>query len=287
MTAATRSRSVSGRTITWREAGSGPDLLVLLHAVGLSSAWWEDHLAALPADLLATTRVVALDLPGHGGSDAVDPVTLERIAAAVATFLVEERSAGRLDIVGVSMGGMVAQHLAATVEGVTGLVLVATAASFPDAARAVIRKRAADVRAEGAAGFAPRTVERWFAPDLLARDAPVVVRARDDLAALDAEQHARCWEAIAQLETRPLLSDVRCPAVVVAGGADTSVPLERAQELVAALPDGDLVIVEDGSHLFAFERTDWLRPMLARLEGPLDRSRVGSSTDDRTAEEPA
>jgi len=134
------------------------------------------------------------------------------------------------------------------------------------------------VRAEGAAAFAPRTIERWFAPDLLATDAPVVVRARADLAALDAEQHARCWEAIARLDTTGLLPGVRCPALVLAGAADVSVPVERAHELLAALPDGELDVVEGGSHMFAFERTDWLHPALARLQSRPPRD---ARADDR------
>lgn len=294
MTPARRSRTVRGRTISWREVGTGPDVVVLLHAVGLSSGWWESHLEVLPSALLDRTRVLAFDLPGHGASDALDPVAspvmLEALAAELAPVIIEAAqqtsTPGRVDIVGVSMGGMIAQHLAAHIDIVTGLVLVATAATFPDAARAAIRERAATVRAEGAAALAPRTIERWFAPALVATRAEVVMRAFGDLSGLDAETHARCWEAIAALDTTVLLADLRCSTVVLAGEADVSVPIGRAHELVAALRSAHLEIVEDGSHMFAFERTDWLHPALTALvaiPAPKDPVVESPGTNDEVA----
>ena len=274
MTWTRRSRVRDGRTLAWLEAGAGPDTLVLLHAVGLDGSWWMPHLDALLDAVRARTRVLAIDMPGHGGSDPLPEVTLEGIARELLDVVAP--GADQLDgtpsdregvrtVVGVSMGGMVAQHLASQSDAVDRLVLVATAASFPDAARAAIRARAAVAREEGAPALADQTIGRWFDPGLLTGAHPIVERARAELARLDAEQHARCWEAIAALDTRDALGAVRARSLVLAGEADTSVPLDRCRELADALPDADLEVVPSGAHLFAFERTDWLAPALERL----------------------
>ncbi len=59
-----RTVSVGGRTLAYREAGSGAPL-VLLHGIGNQSGSWVQQLESL-ADRF---RVIAWDAPGYGGSD--------------------------------------------------------------------------------------------------------------------------------------------------------------------------------------------------------------------------
>ncbi|MFC4942625.1 alpha/beta fold hydrolase [Pseudonocardia sp. GCM10023141] len=91
-------------------AGEGP-LVLFLHGLGATADVWQGAAALLPG------RWVAPDLPGHGGSAALDAYTFAAVAAAVADLV---DPAGTV-VVGHSFGGVVGLHLAA-VPGVRAVV---------------------------------------------------------------------------------------------------------------------------------------------------------------------
>lgn len=92
--------------------------IVFVHGTRLSRGMWRAQMD----DLRATYRVVAIDLPGHGGNAAL-PFTLQSAADEVARAI-ERAAGGRAVVVGLSLGGYVAMELAARrPELVRGLVL--------------------------------------------------------------------------------------------------------------------------------------------------------------------
>ena len=114
---------IDGRSLSYLDAGSGPTLL-LIHGLGGSWHSWAANLE----DLARDHRVLAVDLPGSGASDSA-PRTggLEPYAVALAE-LVRRLDCGPVVAVGHSLGGIVAQRLAARLGSqCVGLVLVAPA----------------------------------------------------------------------------------------------------------------------------------------------------------------
>lgn len=96
--------------------------LVLLHGWGMNSAVWQRVIKSLSAH----RRLYLVDLPGMGGSQTVLPYTLDRLAAAVAEVI-----PGVSDVMGWSLGGLVAQRIALDQpERVRRLVLVGTSPCF-------------------------------------------------------------------------------------------------------------------------------------------------------------
>jgi pimeloyl-ACP methyl ester carboxylesterase len=116
--------------ISPHRAGTGP-AVVLLHGLGATRRTW-DGLAAL------TTRfeLVSFDLPGHGETAAPDgPYEIEDLSDRLAAVLTEAGIA-RAHLVGSSLGGMIAQHFAATrPERVGRLVLCDTSPALSEGAR--------------------------------------------------------------------------------------------------------------------------------------------------------
>ncbi|MGB2711360.1 MAG: alpha/beta fold hydrolase, partial [Conexibacter sp.] len=100
---------VAGGTLAYERAGAGEPLL-LVHANGMSRAAWRPVLALLEPQ----RDVIAVDLPGHGGSGPVAP----HIAAAPAGFarifaaLLDELGIERAHVAGNSLGGWTALELA-------------------------------------------------------------------------------------------------------------------------------------------------------------------------------
>ena len=104
---AATSTDVDDSAIAWREAGEGETVL-LLHGLGGSRTAWRPQLEGLSA----AHRVVGWDLPGYGASAPLDgPLSLPALADAVVRLL-DALATDRAHVVGLSMGGMIAQHTA-------------------------------------------------------------------------------------------------------------------------------------------------------------------------------
>lgn len=224
--------------------------LVLLHPIGLDHSFWRGVIAALDGSF----DICAFDLTGHGGSAAcMDGVTIEDLAADLAATMRAD-GLGSAIVVGCSLGGMVAQALAiAAPDLAQGLVLANTNFIQTEAGRTAMRARADEAR-KGMAQIAPGTLDRWFTPDVVAANTQGVAHIRRVLLASDALSHARCWEAIGDLDLAAGLPAITVPALVVAGGDDRSIPLEKSRALAEALPQGALHVIAGAGHLTPFER---------------------------------
>jgi pimeloyl-ACP methyl ester carboxylesterase len=139
------------------EATGPPDgtPIVFLHGTRLTRAMWAAQLSALSDEF----RVVAIDLPGHGAC-ATEPFTLD--AAADAAVRAIEADGGRpAVVVGLSLGGYVAMHLAARRPDVVRGLVLSGASAEPVAWRALPYRGLAWVLERGAG---PRldALNRWF-----------------------------------------------------------------------------------------------------------------------------
>jgi 3-oxoadipate enol-lactonase len=219
---------------------SDASTLLFLHPVGLDRdcvAWLD-----LPP-------VRAVTFPGHGERSRARPgLTLADMADEIAGH-----HTGPFDVVGASLGGMVAMHLAlAHPDRVRSLVLACTT---PRGDAQVMDARADATEARGAAGMLDDTMTRWFTAGALERDpdAPPLAYARDRLLAMDAGALADTWRAIARHDVLDRLGEINVPVTCVAGRQDRSTPLPVMQDLAARLPDARLVEM-DAPHMAFLER---------------------------------
>jgi pimeloyl-ACP methyl ester carboxylesterase len=211
--------------------------IVLVHAFGSSRRAWEPQVRGLSD----RHRVLAIDLPGHGGREGpfTPPRAVESLRAAI------DEAGGTADVVGISGGAVVAlltclEHPAR----VSGLVLSGGLARTP----------------------------RWFAVQrAIARltPEPALVRlvrgmysgGRPEYAQPAAEDFRRCGKrtylaglrALAGLDLRPRLSRVEAPALVLCGARDrANIPLSR--ELADGIRTAELRIVPDATHLWNLQQ---------------------------------
>jgi pimeloyl-ACP methyl ester carboxylesterase len=93
------------------QGGEGPDLLLMLHGMGATGAVWSPMCEMASARWAG--RWIALDLPGHGGSGRQDSYAIGQCAATVARAVLPHLApAGRLVVLGHSLGGVIALALA-------------------------------------------------------------------------------------------------------------------------------------------------------------------------------
>lgn len=238
--------------------------VVLLHPVGLDLTYWGAVIAALRPDY----DVVACDLPGHGASPGTgEDWTLPRATEAVRAF-VRGLGADGVHLVGLSVGGMLAQSLALTDPAVVrSLTLIDTAAAFSDEGRAGMRARAATARSSGMQGVLASTIERWFTAQTAAERPDLIDRVSKTLLADDPLTHAAMWDMISELDLLDGLRHIDCPTLVLVGEHDQSSPVPAARQLRDGIARASLAVVANAAHLSPLERPDVVNAHLTDFLG--------------------
>ncbi|HLA80565.1 MAG TPA: alpha/beta hydrolase [Thermoleophilia bacterium] len=234
--------------------GGGPTVL-LLHPVGLDLTCWESQVRALAPGF----RVLRVDLRGHGRSAIpLPPYTLKGFAADVHSLLNQLRLAPA-HVIGLSLGGMVAQMLVLEYPSdVRSLVLADTTSTLaPEARRTMIERGEAATRG-GMASVIESTLGRWFTPGFMGCE--IVARCRERLLADDVQSWAATWRAISELDTEPRLREIRVPSLVIIGEVDLSVPVSRARVMADLIPGARLVVLPGAPHMAPLERPDLFIP---------------------------
>lgn len=241
---------VDGERFAWREAGRG-DPVVLLHGLGGSRISWEPQLA----DLSAQHRVAAWDLPGYGASAPLPGDTTFAALAQAAADWIKELGSGSAHVVGISMGAMIAQYLAAWhPQAVRSLTLLSTSPAFgldgtaPDDWSAA--RLAPLVVGQQPADFAERVLRAIAGPhiDEAALDGQCRAMARVSGQAL-----RRSIDCLVTHDARGLLTTISAPTLVMVGELDEETPPAYAQALADQIPHSWLQTVPDSGHLLNVE----------------------------------
>ncbi|HZT91558.1 MAG TPA: alpha/beta fold hydrolase [Gaiellaceae bacterium] len=253
-----RPRTVSVRGVELRvyEGGDGPSTL-LIHGYG-GSAWNFSELAPL----LAGRRLVVPDLPGHGGSAPLPAApSVAAFADALAPLL-----DGPADVLGHSMGGLVALRLAERHPQLVRRVLLAAPAGISSTSR-ISELFVALVGLVQPGRLAGRRVELIARSSRLRRlvFGPLEVSNPDVLTEravrgllLGPTIHSDVRTAGAALvadDPRRDLERVRCPALVLFGARDRQVPVADGFEYARRLR-APLRLIPDCGHLLVVERPD-------------------------------
>lgn len=236
------------------KSGQGPTV-VLSHALGCDLSLW-DEVATL---LAPRYTVLRYDHRGHGASAPVPgPCTVEDLADDAAALIAAE--VGKpVHFIGISLGGMVAQALAAQhPQWVRSLVVANSAATPADAAaREAWAQRSALVRAQGTAPLVQGAIERWLTPGYRAtpEGARRAERLATVLASTHAESYAACCDAIAAMDLRETNHRIACPVLLLAGARDVGTP-PAASEVIRNTLSWAQMVTLDTAHLGAVEQPE-------------------------------
>jgi pimeloyl-ACP methyl ester carboxylesterase len=221
--------------------GAQPPLVLIHGAAGAHYVWLEQL-----EDLAGEHRMLALDLPGHGGSAA--PARPPGIAghARIVDRLMDSVELGPAVLVGHSMGGAVALAAAlAYPERVRGLALLATGARLP------VSDLVFGALAQGLGPFGELLAQTAYGPDappeLVSRYTNGPIQASADTVRAD-------FEACRSFDLRDRLGEIDVPARVLGGDADALVGRGRLEQLVAGLPRARLEILAGAGHMVMQER---------------------------------
>ena len=219
--------------IAWREAGSGP-ALVLLHGIGSCAQSWNAQLS----EFAATHRVLAWDAPGYGGSAPLPMAQPQAAdyAAALADWLqrIEVRS---LALVGHSLGALMAgAYAASTPSGLEALVLASPARGYAmasaEARDAKWRERVTGLERLGLPAFAAERAPRLCAPGTAPE---LVAQVRDNMLQITPGGYAQAAWMLSNDDLLDHLRRVKLRSTVLCGTLDTVTPLAACETIAAAV----------------------------------------------------
>ncbi len=252
---------VDGPRFAWRENGDG-SVVALFHGLGGSRISWEAQLTGLGD----RWRVAAWDLPGYGASAPLpdEPYTFRALADAAAEWIAT-LGVQRAHVVGISMGGMIAQYLAAwQPERVQTLTLMSTSPRFGLDGTSPATWRAARLAplddGQEPVDFAERVLRSIGGPHV----AEEVLA--DQIAAMARVSGAALRRSIDCLVTHDsirLLSKITQPTLVLVGEYDQETPPEYSQYLVEHLPNARMVTVPHAGHLLNAEAPAQVNRLIA------------------------
>lgn len=209
--------------------------------------------------LLCSARLFAAQIPAlwPRGPVTIADHTRDETMTAIARRILAA-SPARFALAGLSMGGYISfEILRQAPARVAKLALLDTTARA-DTPEALAARRAqiAQVAAGGLAEVADAQFMRLVHP-MRHQDANLREINRLMAREVGPEGFVRQQTAIlGRVDSRPMLKDIRCPALVLVGEADTLTPPERAAEMADGIPGAHLVEVPECGHLSTLERPD-------------------------------
>jgi pimeloyl-ACP methyl ester carboxylesterase len=249
---------IGGVQLSYERSGSGPPLLLIMGMSGTFSHWGEPFLDELRSDF----EVIVYDHRGVGDSSPLaEPLTIELLARDAAGLL-DALDLDEVHVLGISMGGMVAQELAlAHPERIRTLVLGCTycggegsSLTGPDALQ-----RLAAGMSSGDRALAVRTAWEINVSHAFC-DSPAGERAWEAFSAIGLRRAVPVPVIMAQVQactahdTSARLDRLTMPTLVVHGTADEMIPVANAPIIHRLIPGSRLEILDGIGHLFFWEQ---------------------------------
>lgn len=255
MTFELKKAEINGYSLRYLDAGAG-EAIVLIHGLaGDYTAWLSqvEHLSK-------TFRVIAFDNRGAGQSTQIDEPISTRDLAMDTLGLMDHLGVEKAHVVGRSMGGAVAQHMALiSPKRVISLVLCASFAKLdPLGKRVLSNMREALEWRMSWADHARHSVQNFVSAEFFnshpERVAAIekLIGGETRLPACYVQQNIACQEH----DTLAELKSLTMPALVLAGDSDPICSMTATNWLSSALPNAKTEIFQGASHFFLMEQPD-------------------------------
>lgn len=259
--------------LRYQVEGDGDETVLLIMGLGGRAADWGKR---FPDALAERYRVVRFDNRGTGGSTVATPGFALEDMAHDAVAVLDAVGAERAHLIGISMGGMIAQLVALDhAERAGRVVLMSTHFGGPDVEPPHPEaRRLFDPQEFLARGRDPEAMMRWTlevitAPGFPDRDP----RAIDALAENVRREPTKPMgflgqlQAIIQSDRSERVRDIAHPTLVLHGADDKLIPVDNGRRLAERVPSADLRVLESCGHMPMWERPDAVSEMVLEFLG--------------------
>jgi len=243
----------------------GAPAILLLNALGVSLEMWDDQVQALAGHY----DVIRFDARGHGKSTfgGRSEATIELLASDVLAVM-DACHIHRAHLCGLSLGGMVAMHIAArSPERVLKAVMCNTTPHMPP--RETWEARIQTALTQGVEPLIEGTLGRWFTAEFCEAHPEKIAKIRSLLRQTSPAGYAACCAAIRDMDQREAIRGITAETLVIAGARDIGTTPAQAQLIASSIKKAKLVIL-DAAHLSNVECAEEFNATLVRfLDGAL------------------
>jgi 3-oxoadipate enol-lactonase len=227
----------------------GSPWLIFSHSLACTVRMWDPQIAAFKDRY----RILAYDMRGHGQSAApTGPYTLEMLADDVLALMKELPIQGAR-YVGLSIGGMIGQHLALKDPGrFERMVLADTGHTQTPETLKQWEERIRIAQAQGMKPLVAGTMERWFTPAF--RETPQAKKIAELIANTPVAGYIGCGQAIMKLNTTARLTDIKLPVLAITGEADAAAAGTRY--IGEHIPGAKFVNIPQAAHIANLEQAE-------------------------------
>jgi 3-oxoadipate enol-lactonase len=235
----------NGLAIHYLDQGrrDGPPL-VFINSLGTDFRIWN-----VVAEILAPDfRILTYDKRGHGLSESGPDVNDIADYARDVLALMDALAVGRATIVGLSIGGLIAQELyRQKPDCVAALVLCDTAAKI--GTDEIWDQRMAQIEHGGIEALADAILERWFTADFRAARSSELAGMRAMLTRTPKQGYLAACGALKRADLRPYAGQIRAPTLCLVGDQDGSTPVALVKETSALISGSRFEIIEGAGHI--------------------------------------
>jgi 3-oxoadipate enol-lactonase len=242
--------TIGGNTLHYKhEDRPGRPLLAFVNSLGTDFRIWN----AVAADLAADFALLRYDKRGHGLSDAGTPPYAIAEHAEDLACLIDHLGADRAIVCGLSVGGLIAQALAARRPAlVRALVLCCTAHKIGTAAFWTERIEA--VERDGIGSIAEGILERWFTPAFRAGQPARLAGCRNMLVRQSAAGYAGTCAALRDADHTDLVASLGVPTLCLAADQDGSTPPDLVRSMAELIPGAEVAVIAGAGHIPCVEQ---------------------------------
>lgn len=234
--------------------------LIFINSLGTDLRIWDD----VVANFEDTYRIVRYDKRGHGLSGCPSAPYSIRDHALDLVGLLDRLGIEQAVLVGISVGGMIAQDVAATwPQRVEKLVLCDTAVKI--GTPQMWNERINTLRAQGMQSLAGPILSRWFAPSFAERQPVAYAGYHNMLTRTPVEGYSGTCEAIRDADLTESTRTIQAPTLVLCGAEDGATPPELVKTLMGILPNGRYAEVANAGHLPCVEQPEETARLIAQF----------------------
>jgi len=236
--------------------GEGEPLLLIMGLGADLTAW-----SFQTPEFSKKYRVIVFDNRGAGRTDAPDAPYSIRMMADDTVGLMNALGIQQAHVLGVSMGGRIAQELAIEYpQRVKSLILAATSTKMPPREKHVFDTAARMLKEGVSAETHLRNLMPWTLTEKFFENQAQVTWSINAMLANPHKQPTyafiRQFNACAEHDTANRIGRIKAPALILVGREDLFAPVRLSEELAAQIPNAKLVVVDGGGHGFNVEARD-------------------------------
>src|SRR5712671_4130761 len=237
-------RLLANGTVNAAQFGNGQPLF-LLHSLLSDRASFD----AIVPRLSQSFRVIVPELPGFGQSRAVSGGFAD-VADRMAEAVTDAAGGDDAIVLGNGYGGFVALQMAIRHPNIAAkLILADCGAAFSESGREAFRNMAAASSARGLSVITDVAMRRLFAPEFQQEHPDLMRDRREAFLKTDPDVFRAACNALAELDLRLELGQVKVPVLVLVGEHDEATPPPMSRELAAGLPNARLKVVPGCAHV--------------------------------------